>query len=490
MPTVTFPPGYAEYRSGARQAEDCPSCHAESTREPVRRLTPDADRYISARRHLNPDGHIGGYVDVRATVDRWTFVEHEAMVTGTATVHRSYLDSYVTVESGALVNNSYLRRGVRVRLGAFVDGSDVAQGSTVESYESIINRHTDPPTPRRTCSRCGERYPQTTDYFSYSRDRWQTWCRNCHREYSRIHRATGRTRRTPAASNARAFGVEIEFHGDSRTLASEMRTRGLNCEVEGYNHDVSRYRWKIVPDGSVSNGAELVSPILQGEAGYNALRLASDALRAAGCSVTRDTGLHVHHEVRDLTVSQFKRVFELWHMAQEGIDLLVSPSRRHNSYCSHLDNYDMRAIRALTTVQQRQAGSQLSGDRFKNLNAQSFGRYGTLEVRQHQGTTSADKMCAWVAFGQAMIAHAREVETLPELPAVPYESICSLLGNIPLDEAQRTFLLARAAYFHGPEAPRDGDPEEMAGDEIDHDEYDDDDRYDSDRDDFYMDSPF
>jgi hypothetical protein len=241
-----------------------------------------------------------------------------------------------------------------------------------------------------------------------------------------------------------------------------MRALGLDCEEQSYNHNVSRSLWKIVPDGSVDSGAELVSPILSGERGFEALRKASQALQTAGCSVTIDTGFHVHHEVRDLTAVQFKRFCMLWRSSQAAIDLLVSPSRRRNSYCNPLTDRDIQTINGLTTMSQYVAGDHLRNiDRFKSLNVQAFGQYGTVEIRQHQGTTNAAKICAWVAFGQAMIAYARDNDTpfgLADTPA--YESVCQLLTNLPLEEATRTFLTERATFFQGQTG---NDPEEEDG---------------------------
>jgi hypothetical protein len=65
---------------------------------------------------------------------------------------------------------------------------------------------------------------------------------------------------------SRRFGVEIEFLSTITTdqaLAS-LRAAGIRVEFEGYSHATTPH-WKIVADGSC--GYELVSPVLEGEAG-------------------------------------------------------------------------------------------------------------------------------------------------------------------------------------------------------------------------------
>ena len=72
----------------------------------------------------------------------------------------------------------------------------------------------------------------------------------------------------------RRFGVEIEAYNCTRErLARELREAGISVAVEGYNHD-TRNHWKLVTDGSLSgsNTFELVSPILEGEAGLRELQ--------------------------------------------------------------------------------------------------------------------------------------------------------------------------------------------------------------------------
>ena len=101
----------------------------------------------------------------------------------------------------------------------------------------------------------------------------------------------------------RTFGVEIEFVGASReTVRSALTREGISASVQSYNHVTQPY-WKIVTDGSLSNydAGEAVSPVLQGEAGIEAVTRAARAMEAAGATANRQCGLHVHIDVRDAT---------------------------------------------------------------------------------------------------------------------------------------------------------------------------------------------
>jgi hypothetical protein len=280
----------------------------------------------------------------------------------------------------------------------------------------------------RQCTQCLVWMPETTDNYSYNnnRRRFNSWCKPCVRAY----------RRNTTTGVGRRFGVEIEFIGSSYRLELAMREQGLQCSMQEYNHRVSRNTWKIVPDGSVSGGAELVSPILQGTRGFEQLAKASAALNAAGVTINRSTGLHVHHDVRDLRVSAFKTFVRNWSNCQDAIDMMVAPSRRldRNMYCRRLTGRDLASVDLLETMDLHLAARTLSGDRYRTLNLQSYGRYGTVEVRQHQGSIDGAQISAWVRFGQAMIQAG--VDDI----ALAYSDADTLIDTLSLSDDTKTYL--------------------------------------------------
>ena len=58
------------------------------------------------------------------------------------------------------------------------------------------------------------------------------------------------------------FGMEFEIQGLSvRESALVLNGAGIQCDTSAATHATCN-NWKAVYDGSVSNGAEVVSPIL------------------------------------------------------------------------------------------------------------------------------------------------------------------------------------------------------------------------------------
>lgn len=306
----------------------------------------------------------------------------------------------------------------------------------------------------RTCSSCSTESPlDRTNFFHRDRADGTTWidgrCDSCRRQRdaeTRAARRAGRSIRGTRQTDGRRFGVEIEFIGsDYRALIREMEARGLRVAFEGYTHRIRAGAWKIVTDASISAGYELVSPPLRGAAGIAQVEKACEALVAAGMRVNRSCGLHVHHDVSDLDAPAFGRMYRGWALAQRATDWFVAASRRNSNWARPLVEREIQRVEQLTRVE-RSTVQALYIDRYRALNVACFARYGTVEVRQHQGTINARKVIAWIRFGQAMIARAVAVETLAPFSS-PHELADDLVANGGLDAATATYLKARAVSF-------------------------------------------
>ena len=314
------------------------------------------------------------------------------------------------------------------------DPGDTPDPGYVAPWDAI------PSGPWRICPGCENNYPETSDYF-YQRPgngRFER-CHSCRRRYYAEYRARRRAADFVPTRGTRRFGVEIEFIGSCDRVIEALRDADIACRWENYNHRTRRH-WKIVWDASVgSAGGELVSPPLRGDAGRQAVRAVCEALSAAGATVNRSCGLHVHHEVKDIDVRSFGRIFRLWYNSQDAINKMVAKSRRDNRHCLPLWDREVEMCEGLTSIVRRYVRYHLGIDRYRAINAQSYPKYGTIEIRQHQGTCDAEKILAWVEFGQALINFARS-----EAEMLPYGlSPASLLGNL----VEHAALSAETAEF-------------------------------------------
>jgi len=210
-------------------------------------------------------------------------------------------------------------------------------------------------------------------------------------------------------SENRTFGVEIEFFlkEGSRARAVDkvlaaLASNGIQVNWEGYSHTTRRY-WKLVYDASVAHeGLEIVSPILKGKQGLAELKKVTDALDQVGAKIDHSCGVHVHHDASDFSLKSFKNVYGMYSRYEDTIDSMLSPSRRgsNNNMCKS-PSTNLERLKAATSVDE--IIDRIYGDRYVKLNCQSFRRHGTIEFRQHQGTTNFDKLQAWIVITQMMV---------------------------------------------------------------------------------------
>ena len=231
---------------------------------------------------------------------------------------------------------------------------------------------------------------------------------------------------TPTMS--RRFGVEIEFLSTVtiQQAVMSLRAAGLQVQSEGYTHRTTPH-WKVVGDGSC--GLELVSPVLEGEAGLEQVRIAAAALEAVGAQVDKRCGLHVHFDARGMSLKSIKNLFKMWLKFEDVLDTFQPASRRGNAnrYCQTNLSYEpvgagdhrgqcsrmFQRIDACRSIEEMKA---LYPCRYRKLNIHSYFRHQTLEVRHHSGTTNPEKITHWVRLMARLFDAAESAATVRNRP--------------------------------------------------------------------------
>ncbi|MGI4873365.1 MAG: amidoligase family protein [Janthinobacterium lividum] len=249
--------------------------------------------------------------------------------------------------------------------------------------------------------------------------------------------AAGRSTTAPAAPRAlvtpvaftpgaltRTFGVEIEAFGVTRAaLLAELRAQGLQAQDAGYTHATTPH-WKIVSDGSITgpNSFELVSPVLRGLEGLAELEKACRALKICNAQVNASCGLHIHFGARDLAVEHFRQLVRNYLVLEPTIDQLMPTARRANNatYCLGLlrgrtQVEAERTILAATTVEALALAAN-GNSRYFKVNLKSFSVHGTVEFRQHSGSTDYEKISMWIKFLHNLIDYSATHLATPALP--------------------------------------------------------------------------
>jgi hypothetical protein len=220
----------------------------------------------------------------------------------------------------------------------------------------------------------------------------------------------------------RKFGVELEMAGITRAQAVRaLSLVGIDVRDESYNHQTRDY-WKIVSDSSVQGGFEVVSPVLEGEAGLEQLRATVTALDDMGGNVNRSCGYHVHFDARDLDVRHVRSIVTRYAVFENEIDAFMPASRRGdaNTFCKSVKSVASSAAFRNASSMQDLINSQRG--RYFKVNLQSYHVHGTVEFRQHSGTLNAPKAVNWVRMLDAFVTESKRRVDEPvaaQLPAAP-----------------------------------------------------------------------
>ncbi|TXH08128.1 MAG: hypothetical protein E6R04_11195 [Spirochaetes bacterium] len=256
----------------------------------------------------------------------------------------------------------------------------------------------------------------------------------------------------------RFFGIEIECKGLSMAEAATAITNaGIPCVVQGYNHHATS-TWKIVPDGSVYSGFEVVSPKLHGSEGLEQVRKVAETLVRSGARIERDCGFHVHVDASGLNALTLYNIVKRYAAFETEIDAFMPPSRRgaNNNYCRQSSYFLRELTMPEANSEIRTLLRRLSqDDRYYKVNLMAYLRHGTVEFRHHSGTVSANKMIPWIIFCvnfvETSIVRVLSTPTQPTTPA-PTSTANDFpppawLANYRSNSVERKFyLLARALW--------------------------------------------
>lgn len=205
------------------------------------------------------------------------------------------------------------------------------------------------------------------------------------------------------------FGVEIEtLHEKKVELPEEFTVwYRLPYNRTPSNYDIDNmYHWKQAHDASINCFGEYISPILKGEEGLKVLKLFCEGLEKSGAKVDYRCGLHVHIDRKYFdNLNHILRFHDVYGTFQESINAMMPKSRRKGHH--HADQY------CLPTVV-----GDYPAKRCVCVNLQNSK---TVELRQHSGTITYEKIYNWICIIHRLILLAKDVDILEKIK--PFEKI-------------------------------------------------------------------
>lgn len=227
----------------------------------------------------------------------------------------------------------------------------------------------------------------------------------------------------------RTFGVEIEFAGSQNEVRNIFSRRDIPVNR---HDDWSNDKWTVKSDGSVYNGGEVASRILDFDSPSDRAeaRKALQLMRECGCAPSEQAGIHIHVGVDDMTPQQIANVAYGFMRHEDFAYRLASSGWSHmrdNALTyAHPYRRDDKALLIATDFAPYSAYEVAMRDRYYGLNLQNAfatPRFrngyrdstpreleprpgGTIEFRLFNSTMNAERFDAFICFAVGLVKSA------------------------------------------------------------------------------------
>ena len=182
---------------------------------------------------------------------------------------------------------------------------------------------------------------------------------------------------------------------------------GLEIEIEGVNLrrsvlDAGKGKWwRSTNDGSLREGGRefIFNEPYDVKTTQLALQTLYEHIIRPPATVSMRTGIHVHLDIRDLSLEEFRRLCILYALLEEPIFAWMGDKREDNSFCMpwYKADGDMSAIRKVLSSNKNEFIKLAKHiNRYAALNLNSVAKYGSLEFRHLQTTFDLDRVFTWI----------------------------------------------------------------------------------------------
>ena len=238
------------------------------------------------------------------------------------------------------------------------------------------------------------------------------------------------------------FGLELEFTGITRSIASQVVCKVLNgtSYYEGGNYGTyatatnDGRKWKVMSDSSVraevKGGGyaghdckcEFVTPICT----YNDIEVIQEiarALKKAGAMVNESTGIHIHIDASTHTARSLKNITSIMASKESLLfKALQTTSDRMNKWCKKVDSKlisDLNKNKPTTLEEVKRiwyngrdgSGEHYHNSRYHALNLHAVWQKGTVEFSLFNGTLHAGKIKAYIQLCMAISNQAKTLKS-------------------------------------------------------------------------------
>ena len=229
----------------------------------------------------------------------------------------------------------------------------------------------------------------------------------------------------------RMVGTEIEYISNNDVAENALKQFG---QVKGDG--------SLRPENDDEWGAELTTYATNGDALFENVEHATSIIRDGYGHVNRSCGFHVHLDMRAESKVAQRNIWRAWYATERTILSAVPESRRRNEYCHSVHHLPLKLSHAIG-----------DSNRYNTLNPRALSKFGSFEVRVHQGSLQSKRLIGWLTFLLAFfetfknvsLSQSRIREIVEEM--TDRERLHYLLGSLDLSLATKKLFRARISKY-------------------------------------------
>ena len=223
------------------------------------------------------------------------------------------------------------------------------------------------------------------------------------------------------------FGIELEYAGPKDELTRHLHDNGIPVQDDDYEGDYNTY-WSSKTDGSVYNGGELASRILDWSNPNDLAELVKvvKLAREVGCAPSEQAGIHVHVDCAGMTDKQvgslaygfvrhedflYRVASAGWDHIRENARTYAHPFDRHNKAELFEGGFSGATVLDVSN-RDRYNGLNLGGIRTSSVNPRVSDdwvvRRGTAEFRIFNSTMNPQRALSYAATAVGFAIAARK----------------------------------------------------------------------------------
>jgi hypothetical protein len=216
-----------------------------------------------------------------------------------------------------------------------------------------------------------------------------------------------------------------EIYGHKLPKQDKGVMMGLELEMEQWREcDLPKSvtsDWNLIHDHSLrDSGVEFVhkAPLHYNELIASVYQLGGFLDTRENLQLSHRCALHCHIDCRDMNIEQIESLYRIYVMLEPALYNIGCKDRYENIYCPGFSH---------ATEQVKQAGQAFSvkdvvklvnyGCKYTGFNFLPLQNQGSVEIRTHQGTASAEDVIDWVKILQGITLFAKE-QSLSDVKAL------------------------------------------------------------------------